>query len=165
MKEYALNTMHPDIHKAVDAFWHYWRENGIPHKRGYYESTWGAINQAIRYAGVIEHEYTKPRIDFKETVWLNSCIDSTPAQESITLPITEYEQTLKDAERFKHIADFERVTATNKFSVQVIGNNNNYYMEYFKCDKPYLGAQFLHETKLDALRAGVDKAIKELPNG
>jgi hypothetical protein len=92
-------------------------------------------------------------------------IDDAMNDDTITLPITEYEQTLKDAERFKHIADFERVTATNKFSVQVIGNNNNYYMEYFKCEKPYLGAQFLHETKLDALRAGVDKAIKELPNG
>jgi hypothetical protein len=36
------------IHEAADAFWKYWRENGDTHKHGYYESTWGAINRALR---------------------------------------------------------------------------------------------------------------------
>lgn len=49
----ALNVQHHDCHKAADAFWTYWRENGETHKRGYYESTWGAINAAIRTVGVI----------------------------------------------------------------------------------------------------------------
>lgn len=34
--------------EAADAFWKYWRENGETHIHGYYESTWGAINQALR---------------------------------------------------------------------------------------------------------------------
>ena len=38
----------------LDAFWQYWRQNGVPHKHGYYESTWGAINQALRYVGVVK---------------------------------------------------------------------------------------------------------------
>jgi len=44
-------------HEAADAFWQYWRENGESHKHGYYESTWGAINRAIRLAGVCAHIY------------------------------------------------------------------------------------------------------------
>ena len=36
--------------EAADAFWKYWRENGETHKHGYYESTWGAINAALRAA-------------------------------------------------------------------------------------------------------------------
>ena len=39
-------------HEAADAFWQYWRENGETHKHGYYESTWGAINAAIKAAGL-----------------------------------------------------------------------------------------------------------------
>lgn len=53
----ALNVRHPNCHKAADAFWTYWNENGETHKRGYYESTWGAINRAIRMVGVVEHDY------------------------------------------------------------------------------------------------------------
>ena len=55
--EMALNVKHPDCHKAADAFWQYWRENGETHKHGYYESTWGAINKAIRMVGVVKHNY------------------------------------------------------------------------------------------------------------
>lgn len=44
-------------HEAADAFWTYWRENGETHKHGYYESTWGAINSALRSAGIREHDY------------------------------------------------------------------------------------------------------------
>jgi hypothetical protein len=39
-------------HEAADAFWAFWRENGETHKHGYYESTWGAINAALRVAGL-----------------------------------------------------------------------------------------------------------------
>lgn len=49
----ALNTMHPDSHKAADAFWQYWKENGETHRHGYYESTWGAINRALRTVGIV----------------------------------------------------------------------------------------------------------------
>lgn len=49
----ALNVRHPDGHKAADAFWKYWQENGETHKHGYYESTWGAINAALRMVGVV----------------------------------------------------------------------------------------------------------------
>lgn len=59
--EMALNVGHPDCHKAADAFWKYWRENGETHKHGYYESTWGAINCALRTVGVTSHQYLKPR--------------------------------------------------------------------------------------------------------
>jgi hypothetical protein len=44
-------------HEAADAFWTYWRENGETHRHGYYESTWGAINSALRAAGIREHDY------------------------------------------------------------------------------------------------------------
>jgi hypothetical protein len=53
----ALNTRHPDSHKAADAFWKYWEENGETHRHGYYESTWGAINRALRTVGVVPHDY------------------------------------------------------------------------------------------------------------
>ena len=47
-----LNVSGDEGHKAADAFWQYWRENGETHKHGYYESTWGAINAALKVAGV-----------------------------------------------------------------------------------------------------------------
>jgi len=65
--EYALNVKHPDCLKAVDAFWEYWKENGETHKHGYYKSTWGAINQAIRCVGIVEHKYTSPPAQRKES--------------------------------------------------------------------------------------------------
>jgi len=37
-------------HEAANAFWKYWEENGVTHKHGYYESTWGAINRALAAA-------------------------------------------------------------------------------------------------------------------
>ena len=37
----------PMSHKAADAFWKYWRENGETGKHGYYEATWGAIRAAL----------------------------------------------------------------------------------------------------------------------
>ena len=43
-------------HEAADAFWKYWEENGETHKHGYYESTWGAINAALRVAGIVSHK-------------------------------------------------------------------------------------------------------------
>ncbi len=52
----VLNVKHERCHEAADAFWRYWVENGVPHKHGYYESTWGAINAALAECGVI----TKP---------------------------------------------------------------------------------------------------------
>ena len=51
-EEIRLNVLHPDCHKAADAFWKYWNENGETHKHGYYESTWGAINAALKVVGV-----------------------------------------------------------------------------------------------------------------
>ena len=59
----AGSTIGPAViptNEAADAFWQYWRENGETHKHGYYESTWGAINAAIRMAGVTNHDYLKP---------------------------------------------------------------------------------------------------------
>lgn len=56
----ALDVKHPLHHEAADAFWKYWRENGETHVHGYYESTWGAINRAIRLVGVVPHGYGKP---------------------------------------------------------------------------------------------------------
>lgn len=53
----ALNVRHKKCHEAADAFWKYWNENGETHKRGYYESTWGAINRAIRLVGVVPWSY------------------------------------------------------------------------------------------------------------
>lgn len=76
--EVALNTLHPDCHKAADAFWQYWRKNGVPHKHGYYESTWGAINQALRLVGVVPHSYGVPKIEVKGTSYLEDCINTTP---------------------------------------------------------------------------------------
>jgi hypothetical protein len=62
----ALNVRHPDCHKAADAFWKYWEENGETHKHGYYESTWGAINAALRVVGVRPHDWSgvKPKPEF-----------------------------------------------------------------------------------------------------
>ncbi len=53
----ALNVQHPRAHEAADAFWQYWRENGDTHKHGYYESTWGAINRALRLVGIVPHDW------------------------------------------------------------------------------------------------------------
>jgi hypothetical protein len=64
----ALNTRHPDCHKAADAFWEYWNFHGETHKKGYYESTWGAINRAIRMVGVVEHDYMPDVSDGKSGV-------------------------------------------------------------------------------------------------
>ena len=63
----ALNVRHPDCHKAADAFWKYWEENGETHKHGYYESTWGAINAALRVVGVRPHDWSgvKPNVGGK----------------------------------------------------------------------------------------------------
>lgn len=55
--ELALNVRHPKCHAAADAFWKYWKENGETHKHGYYESTWGAINAALKLVGVRTHNY------------------------------------------------------------------------------------------------------------
>ena len=38
----------PRTHKAVDAFWRVWMEVGEPHKHGVYESTWMAIDAALK---------------------------------------------------------------------------------------------------------------------
>lgn len=38
--------------EAADAFWEYWEENGETQRHGYYEATWGAINAAIKVAGL-----------------------------------------------------------------------------------------------------------------
>lgn len=37
-------------HHVADAFWESWKQNGVPHKHGYYESTWIALRAAIRAA-------------------------------------------------------------------------------------------------------------------
>lgn len=63
----ALNVRHRDCHKAADAFWAYWNENGETHRHGYYESTWGAINRALRTVGVVEHEYMRAAAEAIET--------------------------------------------------------------------------------------------------
>lgn len=52
MSEVHLNVQHRNCHEAADAFWKYWEENGETHKHGYYESTWGAINAALKLVGV-----------------------------------------------------------------------------------------------------------------
>jgi hypothetical protein len=49
------------LHHAAHAFWTFWNENGETHRHGYYESTWGAINAAIRTVGVVPHVYTSPK--------------------------------------------------------------------------------------------------------
>ena len=46
-------------HKAADAFWRYWEENGEKH--GYYESTWGAINAALQAAGLKSDNDSSPK--------------------------------------------------------------------------------------------------------
>ena len=53
MEHLSLNVRHKDCHRAADAFWEYWNANGETHKHGYYESTWGAINRALRTVGVM----------------------------------------------------------------------------------------------------------------
>ena len=48
-EEWREQSRHcPPTHEAADAFWAYWRENGETHKHGYYESTWGAIDAALK---------------------------------------------------------------------------------------------------------------------
>ena len=53
----ALKVSGEHAGAAADAFWTYWRENGETHKHGYYESTWGAINRALRTTGITAHLY------------------------------------------------------------------------------------------------------------
>lgn len=47
-----LEVVIAPTHEGADAFWKYWEQNGKTHRHGYYESTWGAINAALRLAGV-----------------------------------------------------------------------------------------------------------------
>jgi hypothetical protein len=67
----ALNVRHSDSLKAADAFWQYWKDNGETHRHGYYESTWGAINRAIRMVGVMAHDYGPPPMKEEEMEELN----------------------------------------------------------------------------------------------
>lgn len=55
--EVALNLKHPRAHEAAQAFWDYWKANGETHRHGFYESTWGAINRALRLVGVVDHKW------------------------------------------------------------------------------------------------------------
>lgn len=66
LSELALNVQHADCHKAAAAFWNYWEEFGETHKHGFYESTWGAINAAIRVVGVVPHVYGTDGIDAQQ---------------------------------------------------------------------------------------------------
>ena len=68
IKNVCLNVTESgdSCHQAADAFWDYWKENGETHKHGYYESTWGAINAALRTVGVVIYEW--PPEAFKEDV-------------------------------------------------------------------------------------------------
>ena len=50
IKNVALDTTQDGAHEAADAFWKTWEENHGKH--GYYESTWMAINAAIKKVGV-----------------------------------------------------------------------------------------------------------------
>ena len=97
--EMALNVRHPDCGKAADAFWEYWRENGETHKHGFYESTWGAINAAIRTVGVIPHSYAttqpgagKNREDAseKEVAVAAQIIADSPLIDAPKLPATAW---------------------------------------------------------------------------
>lgn len=51
----------PRTHKAADEFWRVWKEVGEPHKHGYYESTWMAIDAAI--AAEKDYEIPKRHMD------------------------------------------------------------------------------------------------------
>jgi hypothetical protein len=59
-EEWALDVSGRQCHDAAHAFWNWWAEYGETHRHGYYESTWGAINAALRVAGVVRHTYRKP---------------------------------------------------------------------------------------------------------
>lgn len=39
-------------HEAANAFWHHWNNHGRKSIDGYYESTWGAINAALKVGGL-----------------------------------------------------------------------------------------------------------------
>jgi cell division septum initiation protein DivIVA len=128
-----------------------------------YENLLSENQRLISEIDILRQQLTKPAdVTCKSTL---KRLAIQQADDTISVSKGEWEAVSKDAERFMHIANFERVTGTCKFAVQVIGDHNNYYMEYFKCEKPYKGAEVLHETKLDALRAGVDKAIQGASNG
>lgn len=108
----ALNVHHPDCHKAADAFWQYWRKNGVPHKHGYYESTWGAINQALRHVGVISHEWSKPPDEVTGTTFLGDCIAATPeSQPSGDEPIPRVKRpsgrTIPDLTKREHVCEWQ----------------------------------------------------------
>jgi len=47
---------------AADAFWDYWDANEDKH--GVYETTWGAINAAIKASGIVEHVHD-PEIELE----------------------------------------------------------------------------------------------------
>lgn len=78
--------------------------------------------------------------------------------------MTELDQEIiRDAERFRAIANLERTVATNKWMVQVIGTKNDIHSAYF--DKPSAGQpEVMYPSRLDALRACVDSAIESAHN-
>jgi len=43
----SINRRHPKIHECAEEFWRVWKEVGEPHKHGFYESTWMAIDAAL----------------------------------------------------------------------------------------------------------------------
>lgn len=65
----------------------------------------------------------------------------------------------KDAERFVSIAEYERVVAGGNWLIQVIDAKGGYYNSYFK-EPPAGMPDIVYPTRLEALRASVDKAIK-----
>lgn len=79
--------------------------------------------------------------------------------------MTELDQEIiRDAERFRAIANLERTVATNKWMIQVIGTKNDIHWAYF--DKPSAGQpEIMYSSRLEALRACVDSAVEGAHNG
>lgn len=86
----------------------------------------------------------------------------TKEQQIIELEaqVAEYKA---NAERFRSLTSFDRVVTTNELIVQVIdviGRQLYYFNLYHKAPKGQTPPDVLYSSKLDALRAAVDAAIK-----
>lgn len=111
INDVALNVKSKNCHLAADAFWQSWRENGKTHKRGYYEATWGAINEALRLCGVVEHEYFNPKIKVACTTYLSDIDKMTPPPASV--PLEKYNKLL---DALKYYAETAHIYDKDNFS-------------------------------------------------
>ncbi len=110
-------------HEGADAFWKYWRENGETHRHGYFESTWGAINAALRVSGVTMHIYADASGDPINPHVVSATPEPQPDFEAMQATINKQQL----ARRYEHVAP-KRLYAEAKRAEERGNHSEAYFM-------------------------------------